>query len=153
MIDVVAHISSLKRYAMALTRSPDRADDLVQDTLARAIAKQHLFEPGTDLGAWLRTMLHRRHVDKTRRAVREGVHVSADGLVDLPCAAAQYPHMLLREVLSAMDKLPADQRKTLVCLSQGHSREDVARQMGVPLDTVRSRAALARRALKARLTA
>jgi hypothetical protein len=56
-------IPRLRRYAVALTRNPDKADDLLQETLARAIAKQHLFRPDTNLRAWLFTLLHNQHVN------------------------------------------------------------------------------------------
>ena len=57
-----AEIPKLRRYARALTRDPARADDLVQNSLVRAIAKQHLWQPGTDLRAWLFTILHHQNI-------------------------------------------------------------------------------------------
>src|ERR1700761_8492752 len=68
-------IPRLRRYARALTRDASRADDLVQTCLVRALAKSHLWQPGTDLRAWLFTLLHNQHVNDVRRAVREGVLV------------------------------------------------------------------------------
>ena len=65
-------IPRLRRYARALTRSGDRADDLVQETLLRAIAKSHLWQTGTDVRAWLFTILHNQYVNTVRRAMREG---------------------------------------------------------------------------------
>src|SRR3954463_10039717 len=70
---VEAEIPRLRRYARALTRDVVRADDLVQSCLARAVAKQHLWQPGTDLRAWLFTLLHNQHVNDVRRSVREGI--------------------------------------------------------------------------------
>ena len=67
-----AEIPRLRRYARALTRDVARADDLVQSCLTRAVAKQHLWQPGTDLRAWLFTILHNQHVNDVRRSVREG---------------------------------------------------------------------------------
>src|SRR5207245_9679021 len=64
-------IPRLRRYARVLTRNPDRADDLVQDTLSRALEKQHLWQPGTNLGAWLLTIMHNQNVNNVRRDVRE----------------------------------------------------------------------------------
>ena len=64
-------IPRLRRYARALTRNRDRADDLVQDTLSRALDKQHLWQPGTNLGAWLFTIMHNQNVNNVRRDVRE----------------------------------------------------------------------------------
>lgn len=146
MIDLLPHLPSLKRYALALTRSPDRADDLVQDTLTRAIAKQHLFEPGTDLGAWLRTMMHHGHASNVRQRMRRD-----QTIVRLPDAwpPPQDAHVFLCEIMRAMEALPAGQRQTLCLLSEGEAREEIAQRMGVPLNTVRSRARLARRALRA----
>src|SRR6516162_11139387 len=66
-------IPRLRRYARALTRDASRADDLVQSCLLRAVAKQHLWQPGTDLRAWLFTILHNQHVNDVRRSVREGI--------------------------------------------------------------------------------
>src|ERR671938_2009767 len=66
-----AEIPRLRRYARALTRDVTRADDLVQSCLTRAVAKQHLWQAGTDLRAWLFTILHNQHVNDIRRAARE----------------------------------------------------------------------------------
>src|SRR5690348_15073529 len=71
-------IPRLRRYARALTRDATRADDLVQSCLVRALAKSHLWQPGTDLRAWLFTILHNQHVNDVRRAVREGINVPVE---------------------------------------------------------------------------
>ena len=71
-------IPRLRRYARALSRDAARADDLVQSCLVRAIAKEHLWEPGTDLRAWLFTILHNQNVNEIRRSVREGVVVAVE---------------------------------------------------------------------------
>src|SRR5580700_11695920 len=73
---VEAEIPGLRRYARALTRDLTRADDLVQSCLMRALAKQHLWQAGTDLRAWLFTLLHNQHVNDVRRSMREGVGVA-----------------------------------------------------------------------------
>src|SRR5262252_7305103 len=66
-----AEIPRLRRYARALTRDVVRADDLVQSSLTRAVSKQHLWQPGTDLRAWLFTILHNQYVNEIRRMARE----------------------------------------------------------------------------------
>ena len=71
-------IPRLRRYARALTRDPSRANDLVQSCLVRAIAKKHLWQPGSDPRAWLFTVLHNQHVNDIRRSVREGSRVLAE---------------------------------------------------------------------------
>src|SRR5712675_3071771 len=68
---VELEIPRLRRYARALTRSSDRADDLVQETLLRAIAKAHLWQTGTDIRAWLFTIMHNQYVNMVRRAMGE----------------------------------------------------------------------------------
>ena len=75
---VEAEVPRLRRYARALTHDTIRADDLVQSCLVRAVAKQHLWQPGTDLRAWLFTILHNQHVNDVRRGVRDGNNVSID---------------------------------------------------------------------------
>jgi len=65
-------IPRLRCYAFALTRNMSRADDLVQDTLVRAIAKQHFWQCGTNLRAWLFTLMHNQNADGIHRSVREG---------------------------------------------------------------------------------
>src|SRR5215216_3642392 len=70
---VEEQIPRLRRYARALTRNPERADDLVQDTLVRALAKQHLWQPDTNLRAWLFTLMHNQNVNNVRQSIREGL--------------------------------------------------------------------------------
>src|ERR1700749_4675724 len=71
-------IPKLRRYARALTRNPDTADDLVQDTLVRAVAKQALWQEGTNLRAWLFTLMHNQHVNDVRRNIRAGQEIDID---------------------------------------------------------------------------
>src|SRR5713101_6510835 len=73
-----AQIPPLRRYARALLRDASRADDLIQDTLVRALAKQHLWQEGSNLRAWLFTLMHNLHVNVVRQAVREGTMVDVD---------------------------------------------------------------------------
>ena len=81
-------IPRLRRYARALTRDASRADDLVQSCLLRAVAKQHLWQPGTDLRAWLFTILHNQNVNDVRRSVREGVAVPVEDVAPVLTATA-----------------------------------------------------------------
>ena len=75
---VEQEIPRLRRYARALTRDRGRADDLVQDTLLRALAKQHLWQPGTDIRAWLFTIMHHQYVNTVRREAREAATVDIE---------------------------------------------------------------------------
>src|ERR1044072_3338657 len=106
-----AQIPQLRRYARALTRgNVERADDLVQDCLVRAVAKSHLWQPGTDLRAWLFTILHNTHVNTVRKAVREGVNIDVDEVASILTAkAAQSARLQLRDLDRAMARLPDEQ--------------------------------------------
>src|SRR5438105_11378069 len=101
-------IPRLRRYARALTRNAPIADDLVQDCLTRAVAKQHLWQPGTDLRAWLFTILHNQHVNDVRRAVREGNTVDIDATLEstLTVQANAYDVLQLRDLRVAIETLP-----------------------------------------------
>ena len=77
-------IPRLRRYARALTRNRERADDLVQDTLSRALVKEQFWQPGTNLGAWLFTIMHNQNVNNVRRAVRESRMVDMEQLSPMP---------------------------------------------------------------------
>jgi RNA polymerase sigma-70 factor (ECF subfamily) len=138
---VEAEIPRLRRYARALTRDVTRADDLVQSCLTRAVAKQHLWQAGTDLRAWLFTILHNQHVNDIRRAVREENNVSIDDIA--PAAAVQANAMdvlTLRDLEAALAKLPGEQRQVILLVGlEGLAYEEVAAVLGVPVGTVRSR--------------
>jgi RNA polymerase sigma-70 factor (ECF subfamily) len=134
-------IPKLRRYARALTRNPDRADDLVQDTLARAVAKQHLWQPDTNLRAWLFTLMHNQHVNDVRQSVRGGQTVDVDTITNgLAAASDPTASRQMFELDRAMGQLPAEQRQVILLVGlEGFSYEEVAVVLGVPVGTVRSR--------------
>jgi RNA polymerase sigma-70 factor (ECF subfamily) len=86
-----AEIPRLRRYARALTRDVSRADDLVQNCLTRALAKRHLWQDGTDLRAWLFTILHNQYVNDVRRSVREGSNVPVEDMEPMLTAQPNGP--------------------------------------------------------------
>ena len=134
-------IPRLRRYARALTRDVSRADDLVQSCLTRAVAKQHLWQPGTDLRAWLFTILHNQHVNDVRRSVREGVNVAVEEMAPVLTVQANAMDVLqLRDLEAAIAKLPQEQRQVILLVGlEGMRYEEVALVLGVPVGTVRSR--------------
>jgi RNA polymerase sigma-70 factor (ECF subfamily) len=136
-----AEIPRLRRYARALTRDVSRADDLVQSCLARAVAKQHLWQPGTDLRAWLFTILHNQHVNDVRRAVREGVNVAVEEMAPvLTVSSNAIAALQLRDLEAAIARLPQEQRQVILLVGlEGMRYEEVALILGVPIGTVRSR--------------
>jgi len=143
-------IPRLRRYARALTRDPSAADDLVQDCLTRALAKVHLWQEGTDLRAWLFTILHNQHVNRVRRWMREGVCVRADEAVPgLVAPSNQFARIELRDLERALAQLPEEQRQVVLLVGlEGMRYEAVAEITGVPLGTVRSRLSRGREALR-----
>ena len=145
-----AQLPRLRRYARALTRDPSRADDLVQDTLVRALDKQHLYQDGTNLRAWLFTLMHNQHVNNARRNVREDNSLDVDTVaahlvaVTDPTASRQ-----LRELDEAIGKLAMEQRQVILLIGlEGMSYEEAAAILNVPIGTVRSRLSRGREALR-----
>jgi len=144
------HIPRLRRYAVALTRNHDKADDLVQTTLMRAIAKQHLFKPETNLRAWLFTLLHNQHVNDVRKSAYQGVVVNIeDAASDLVAVADPSASRQLTELDQAIGTLPVEQRQVILMVGlEGMAYEEVAAILMVPVGTVRSRLSRARSALR-----
>ena len=133
-------IPRLRRYARALTHDVTRADDLVQSCLVRAIAKQHLWERGTNLRAWLFTILHNQHVNDVRHSVREGNTVELDEAPQLTVQGNAIVSLELRDLESAIGKLPPEQRQVILLVGlEGMAYEDVATVLDIPVGTVRSR--------------
>ena len=147
---VETEIPRLRRYARALTRRADRADDLVQETLVRAIAKSDLWQAGTDIRAWLFTIIHNQHVNMVRRAMRDDATVDIEQMsssltaITDPTASRQ-----LRELDTALARLPAEQREVILLVGlEGMSYEAAAQILEVPVGTVRSRLSRGRDALR-----
>jgi RNA polymerase sigma factor (sigma-70 family) len=143
-------IPRLRRYARALTRDVSAADDLVQDCLTRALGKAHLWREGTDLRAWLFTILHNQHVNRVRRTIREGISVNAEDVEwALVAPSSQFARVELRELGAALDRLPEEQRQVVLLVGlEGLRYEAVAEIMGVPVGTIRSRLSRGREALR-----
>ncbi len=153
--DLLAALPRLRRYARVLTGDVSRADDLVQETLARAWEKRRLWQAGTDLRAWLFTVMHNVFVNQRAVARRESGNVSLDeegpaGAVwQVPVRATQQARVELREVMEHVGRLPDDQREVLLLAAVEEMRYDeIARTLGVPVGTVMSRLSRAREKLR-----
>ncbi|HEV2547416.1 MAG TPA: RNA polymerase sigma factor [Stellaceae bacterium] len=147
---LAAQIPRLRRYARVLCRDPERADELVQDCLYRAIRKAHLFQPGSNLRAWLFTILHNLYVNAVRRGARESINVPLEDvepvLMERP---AQGGGLTLRDLGRAMTTLREEQRQVLLLVGlEGMSYDEVASILGVPVGTVRSRLSRGREELR-----
>jgi RNA polymerase sigma-70 factor (ECF subfamily) len=151
--DIEAEIPRLRRYARALTRDVVSADDLVQDCLTRALGKLHLWQEGSDLRAWLFTILHNQYVNHIRRAVREGSMVALNETEPMLSRAPQQGRRLeLRDLERAITQLPEEQRSVILLVGlEGMRYEEVAAVLDVPVGTIRSRLSRGREALR-RLT-
>jgi RNA polymerase sigma-70 factor (ECF subfamily) len=138
---IEAEIPRLRRYARALTRDFNAADDLVQDCLARALGKVHLWQRGSDLRAWLFTILHNQFVNQVRRSVREGTAIAAqENSRTFSTGPTQSTRIELRDLERAMAKLPEEQRAVILLVGlEGMRYEEVAAVLNVPVGTVRSR--------------
>lgn len=145
-----AEIPRLRRYARALTRDATRADDLVQSCLTRAVAKEHLWQPGTDLRAWLFTIMHNQHVNDVRRAVREGVSVAVEDAAAMVTAPSNASAAVqLHDLERAIGRLPSEQRQVILLVGlEGMRYEEVATILNIPIGTVRSRLSRGRELLR-----
>ena len=140
-------IPRLRRYARALVGDRASADDLVQDTLERAWAKLHLYRRGTDLRAWLFTVMHNVHVNKVR-ATRV-TDTLDDEMPELALRAPQGDALVVRDLDRAIALLPAEQRAVLLLVTlEDMSYDEVARTLGIPIGTVMSRLSRAREKLR-----
>jgi RNA polymerase sigma-70 factor (ECF subfamily) len=148
--DLEALIPNLRRYARVLVRDPDRADDMVQDCLERAISRHHLFSPGTNLRAWLFTILVNLVRSDARRDKARGTVVTIDDyrqLISSP--AAQDDALRMRDLRRAFSRLAAPFQEVLILVTlEGLSYEEAAEVIGVPVGTVRSRLFRAREQIK-----
>jgi RNA polymerase sigma-70 factor (ECF subfamily) len=145
---LVELIPRLRRYARALVGERSSADDLVQDTLERAWAKLHLYRRGTDLRAWLFTVMHNVHVNRVRAT--RAIDPLDEEMPELAQRGTQPDALLVRDLDRAIARLPADQRAVLLLVTlEEMSYEEVARTLGIPIGTVMSRLSRAREKLRA----
>jgi RNA polymerase sigma-70 factor (ECF subfamily) len=147
---IEAEIPRLRRYARYLVRDVDRADDLVQECLTRAVAKIDSWTEGTNLRAWLFVILKNCHINEVRHYQR----MVTDGDLDgehraLTVAANQDAHIELGEVRDAFLNLSREHREVLLMIAiEGLAYEEAAVILDVPLGTIRSRLSRARQALR-----
>lgn len=152
---LVAALPSLRRFALSLARQPDVADDLVQLTVERALKARGSYDPATPIQAWLFRILRNAFIDMTRRHRTRGIESDID---DLPEAASfdgrreTEARLMLSQTLEAMHALSDDHRAllALVCMEE-MSYGEAAETLGIPVGTVMSRLARARRALAQKL--
>jgi RNA polymerase sigma-70 factor (ECF subfamily) len=149
---MIALLPRLRRFAIALTGSIADGDDLVQDTVERALKGLHLWEKGTRLDSWMFRIARNRFIDGRRSAKREGT-VIADApeefsSVSLDGEQAVLSRLTLKNLLAAIHHLPVEQREAVVLvLIDGVSYRDASDLLDIPIGTLTSRIARARESL------
>lgn len=150
---MLAAVPSLRAFGISLCGNVDRADDLVQETLLRALANIESFQPGTNMSAWLFTILRnlfRSEYRKRRREVEDADGSYAETLKSQP---EQTSRVEFEEFRAALDKLPDDQREALILVgASGFSYEEAAEICGCAVGTIKSRVNRARTRLSALLS-
>jgi len=145
---IEAHIPRLRRYARALTGEAARADDLVQDTLERAWSKFSLWRRGSDLRAWLFSIMHNVYLNQLDARARRPEEALPEAF-DIPVAPAQERALEIRDLSAALAQLPPEYRAVLLLVGLEELRyEEVAKVLGVPLGTVMSRLSRGRERLR-----
>jgi RNA polymerase sigma-70 factor, ECF subfamily len=131
-------VPRLTRYARALTHDINAADDLVQDCLTAALRKIHLWEPGTDLRAWLFTILHNQHINRLRRDTRHRASINLQkSYQTLTLLPDQNMRLELRDVERALAQLPEDQRSLILGIGLAGMRYEDAASLAAARHCVR----------------
>ena len=144
------HVAALRRYAYALERDREEADDLVQDCLARAIARTKAWSEIRNVRAYLFTILHNLHVDRVSRGRNAGHSVPLEAVEHkLMSRPAQEESLRLRDLERALRVLPEDYRKAVLLVGlEGMSYQEAATTLGIPIGTVMSRLSRGRETLR-----
>jgi RNA polymerase sigma-70 factor (ECF subfamily) len=145
---ILEHIPRLRRYARALLGDRYAADDLVQDTLERAWNKYHLWRPGSDLRAWLFTIMHNVFVNQVR-SKRSDIEKTMEELPDVAVRATQSDSLEIADVERALRALPDEQREVLLLVSiEEMTYDEASRALAIPIGTVMSRLSRARERMR-----
>ncbi|OWO95575.1 RNA polymerase subunit sigma [Rhizobium esperanzae] len=148
--DVIGQLAALRRYARALVRNSDEAEDLVHDALVRAFEKRKSFRSGGNLRTWLLSILHNAHIDRLRRnrsLMRRHDEAAIEAERSLP--AGQEHAVRLQQVRDAFFELPEEQREALHLVAiEDLSYQEAANALGIPIGTLMSRISRARTQLR-----
>ncbi len=145
---LLSWVPLLRRYARALVGNRDAADDLVQDTLERALAKSALWGGVADMRAWLFGVMHNLHVDGVRRPKLHMV-VLDDNTPEQPVAATQGDRLAVLDLQAALERLPIEQREIILLVAlEDMSYAEVAATLGIPVGSVMSRLSRGRERLR-----
>lgn len=146
--ELISLLPSLRAFAHSLAGQAARADDLVQDTVVKALSHAEQFQPGTNLRAWLFTILRNQYYSLLRKQRREVEDVDGQHALRMSSKGAQDDSVDLEDFKRALFQLPADQREVLILIgASGCSYEEAADICGCAVGTIKSRANRARRRL------
>jgi len=146
---ITEQIPRLRRYARALTGDRASADDLVQDTLERAWGKLHLWRRGSDMRAWMFSIMHNTFINHIRKNQLVTVSMDDDAL-EVPTRATQEDFLEMRDLASAIGKLPYEYREVVLLIGlEQMSYEEAAQVLAIPMGTVMSRLSRGRDRLRA----
>ena len=150
---IVEQLPRLRRCARALLRDPVAADDLVQSCVERALGKQRLFKPGTNMRAWLFTIMHNVHINLARKQMQTANTMPLDQAAELPATPpSQEDALRVRDLAAALEQLPDEQRQVVLLVGlEGLSYKETADVLVAPVGTVMSRLARGREKLRALL--
>jgi RNA polymerase sigma factor (sigma-70 family) len=149
---ILEHIPRLRRYARALLGDRYAADDLVQDTLERAWNKFHLWRPGSDLRAWLFTIMHNVFVNQVR-GKRSEIELAMEELPVVGVRATQSDSLEIADVERALRALPDEQREVLLLVAiEELTYDEASRALAIPIGTVMSRLSRARERMRRLIT-
>ncbi len=150
--EIVACIPSLRRYARGLAHDPERADDLVQDTLERAWERFSMWQRRGAVRAWMFGIMHNLHIDRLRSQRRSREDATDDDFADTTAGAGVADRLELRDLERALQRLPDEHREVLLLVGvEELSYKEIATVIGVPIGTVMSRLSRARERLRAEL--
>ena len=145
--EITAHIPRLRRYARALAGDSQRADDLVQDTLERGLAKFHLWRRGSDLRAWLFAIMHNVFINQLKARREFALDDVAEAALQSP---PQTDPLEVRDLDAALRLLPTEQREVLLLVGlEQLSYAETGKALGIPIGTVMSRLSRGRDRLRA----
>jgi len=146
--EIVMHLKPMRAFALSLTRDMARADDLVQDTVVKAWTNIDKFTVGTNMRAWLFTILRNTFYSERRKAKREVADVDGAMTERMAEKPAHDGRLALTDFRRAFEQLPAEQREALILVgAQGFAYEEAARMCNCAVGTVKSRANRGRKRL------
>ncbi|MEO0363350.1 MAG: sigma-70 family RNA polymerase sigma factor [Pseudomonadota bacterium] len=143
--EMVATLPAVRGFARTFERDPSRADDLVQETMVKAWANRDRFQPGTNMKAWLFTILRNGYISQVRKAKREVDDADGSLVAGLSEKGRQDGHMAMLDLRDALAALPEDQREAVIMVgAAGLSYDEAAEVAGVAPGTMKSRVSRAR---------